>query len=78
MRDADLHRQGSSDPRTRLPSLQILESELDEFGRTGHCLHLLHAARALDDARAELRRLLLIEANKGEALSCGPEQFDER
>jgi hypothetical protein len=46
------------DPREHVPSLLVLTSELDEFKRTGNRLHLLHAARALDDARAELRELL--------------------
>jgi len=77
MRDVDLHRTGSSNPSARLPSLQILASELDEFRRTGRRLHLLHAARALDDARLELRQLLL-EGSAGLDLSCSAEHLDER
>ena len=42
----------------RVPSLQILAGELDEFKRTGRHLHLLHAVRALDDARVELRQFV--------------------
>jgi len=41
-----------------LPSLQIFNSEIGEYRRTGRRLHLAHAARALDDARAELQRFL--------------------
>ena len=44
-----------------LPSLQILESELAEFRRTGRKVHLLHAARALDDAQVEMRQVLTRE-----------------
>lgn len=52
------HSSSRSDPEDHLPSLQILASELEAFKRTGKPLHLLHAARALDDARTELRQLL--------------------
>jgi hypothetical protein len=44
-----------------LPSLQILESELAEFRRTGRKVHLLHAARALDEAQGEMRAVLTRE-----------------
>jgi len=44
-----------------LPSLQILESELAEFRRTGRKVHLLHAARALDEAQVEMREVLTRE-----------------
>jgi len=44
-----------------LPSLQILESELAEFRRTGRKVHLLHAARALDEAQSEMREVLTRE-----------------
>ena len=56
-------------------SLQVLDTELDEFGRTGRRLHHLHAARALDDARAELRQLLLLESKKGCELWSWPGAF---
>jgi len=78
MHSVALHHPSSSDLRAGLPSLQILDSELDEFGRTGRRLHLLHAVRALDDAQAELRQLVLFEVNKGAELSSGPEPLNER
>jgi hypothetical protein len=48
----------SPDPAYRLPSLQILADELDEFNRTGRHVHLLHAVRALDEARGELKEFI--------------------
>jgi hypothetical protein len=47
-----------ANPIYRLPSLQILADELDEFKRTGRHVHLLHAMRALDDARGELNEFV--------------------
>ena len=49
------------DGYSELPSLQILESELAEFRRTGRKVHLLHAARALDEAQVEMREVLTRE-----------------
>jgi hypothetical protein len=46
------------DPYEAIPSLGVLVSELTAYRSTGSCLHLAHAARALDDARAELEGLL--------------------
>jgi len=60
-----------------IPSLNILDSELAEFARTGNKLHLLHAARALDDARAEMRALLTRECHLS-ADSSFAEGADER
>jgi hypothetical protein len=40
------------------PSLSVLASELAAYRSTGSRLHLAHAARALDEARAELEGLL--------------------
>ena len=45
-------------PDPYLPSLSVLASELTAYRSTGSLLHLAHAARALEDARAELGRLL--------------------
>ena len=47
-----------SDPYEALPSLSVLASELTAYRSTGSLLHLVHAARALDAARAELEGLL--------------------
>ena len=65
------------DTRERLPSLKILESELDEFRRTGSSLHLVHAARALDDARVELRQLLIGGLEASRLMGWDVEPFDE-
>jgi hypothetical protein len=46
------------DPFDALPSLSVLASELAAYRSSGSALHLAHAARALDDARAELERFL--------------------
>jgi hypothetical protein len=46
------------DPYDALPSLNVLVNELTAYRSTGSLLHLVHAARALDDARAELEGLL--------------------
>jgi hypothetical protein len=46
------------DPYETLPSLSVLVSELAAYRSTGSGLHLAHAARALDEARAELEDLL--------------------
>ena len=46
------------DPYETFPSLSVLVSELAAYQSTGSRLHLAHAARALDDARAELEGLL--------------------
>jgi hypothetical protein len=47
-----------SDTVDAIPSLNVLLSELAAYRSTGSPLHLIHAARALDDARAELERVL--------------------
>lgn len=63
----------------RVPSLQILAGEFDEFKRTGRHLHLLHAVRALDDARVELR--LFVHHQMRQQLTGTAEleqQIDER
>jgi hypothetical protein len=72
----------SPDPAYRLPSLQILADELDEYKRTGRHVHLLHAVRALDEARYELKEFIhhqipgQIHARR---LGVGPpERHDER
>lgn len=41
-----------------LPSLGVLQSELAAFRETGDALHLAHAVRALDGARAELEEMI--------------------
>ena len=46
------------DPCETLPSLSVLVSELTAYRSTGSVLYLAHAARALDEARAELEGLL--------------------
>ena len=46
------------DPYEPIPSLSVLASELTAYRSTGSLLHLVHAARALDAARAELEGLL--------------------
>ena len=46
------------DPYEPIPSLSVLASELTAYRSTGSLLHLEHAARALDEARAELEGLL--------------------
>jgi hypothetical protein len=46
------------DPYDALPSLSLLASELAAYRSTGSRLHLAHAVRALDEARAELEGLL--------------------
>jgi hypothetical protein len=40
-----------------LPSLSVLVSQLMAYRTTGSLLHLAHAARALDETRAELHGL---------------------
>jgi uncharacterized membrane protein len=47
-----------SDTLDAIPSLNVLVSELAAYRSTGSPLHLVHAARALEDARAELERVL--------------------
>ena len=47
-----------SDPYDAIPSLSVLVSELTAYRSTGSLLHLAHAARALDEVRAELEDLL--------------------
>jgi hypothetical protein len=47
-----------SDTLDAIPSLNVLLSELAAYRSTGSPLHLVHAARALEDARAELERVL--------------------
>jgi hypothetical protein len=49
---------GLPDPYGALPSLGVLAGELTAYPSTGSLLHLAHAARTLEDARAELDRLL--------------------
>jgi hypothetical protein len=46
------------DPYEAIPSLSVLASELTAYRSTGSLLHLVHAARAFDEARAELEELL--------------------
>ena len=46
----------SNEPDT-VPSLHVLQSELDAYRRTGCAVHLAQAARALNDARIELQSL---------------------
>ncbi len=77
MRTTDAISPEPLDAREQLPSLQILKSELDEFRRTGSRLHLVHAARALDDARIELRQLLLGGLEAGRQMGREVEPFDE-
>ncbi len=55
-----------------LPSLSVLVSQLMAYRTTGSLLHLAHAARALDETRAELEGLrfqatLLRRTSKGVA-----------
>jgi len=57
------------DPYDALPSLSVLVSELAAYRSTGSRLHLAHAARALDDARAELEGLLLARAARPRSTS---------
>ena len=45
------------DPYDTIPSLSVLASELAAYRSAGSILHLAHAARALDEARAELEGL---------------------
>jgi hypothetical protein len=69
------------DPAYRLPSLQILADELDEYKRTGRHVHLLHAVRALDEARGELKEFIhhqIPAAVPAMALGAGSERHDER
>jgi hypothetical protein len=61
-----------------MPSLQILASELDEFKRTGRQLHLLHAVRALDEARVELREFVQLQVRPHVTATVEPEILDER
>lgn len=71
----------SPDPAYRLPSLQILADELDEFKRTGRHVHLLHAVRALDEARCELKEFIHHQIPVDvptRTLGPGPERHDER
>ena len=65
-------------PMHRLPSLQILASELDGFKRTGRHFHLLHAVRALDEARDELRQFIHFQTRPRPTAPCELEQLDER
>jgi hypothetical protein len=67
-----------SDAMHRLPSLQILTTELDEFKRTGRHFHLLRAVRALDEARDELRQFIHLQTRPGQSGNCEPEQLNER
>lgn len=53
-----------ADARCCIPSLYIFHSELAEFRRTRRKVHLLHAARALDDARVEMREALMRELHQ--------------
>jgi hypothetical protein len=46
------------EPYDPIPSLSVLASELTAYRSTGSHVHLAHAARALDEARAELEALL--------------------
>ena len=66
------------DPVQRIPSLEVLASELDQFKRTGRHLHLLHAVRALDDARNELMQFLHHEARLQPPGFTKRERLDER
>lgn len=70
----------SPDPAYRLPILQILADELDEFKRTGRHVHLLHAVRALDEARGELKAYIhhQIPAQIPSRTLGPPERHDER
>jgi hypothetical protein len=71
----------SPDPAYRLPSLQILADELDEFKRTGRHVHLLHAVRALDEARCELKEFIHHQVPaqfSARTFGAGPERHDER
>jgi hypothetical protein len=65
------------DPMHRLPSLQILANELDEFKRTGRHFHLLHAVRALDEARDELRQYIHLQIRPRPSATCETEQLNE-
>jgi hypothetical protein len=47
-----------SDRYEAIPSLSVLASKLTAYRSTGSLVHLVHAARALDEARAELEGLL--------------------
>jgi hypothetical protein len=44
-----------TDPTPSLPSLKILQDELEQYRKTGRAVHLAHAARALGDLRMELQ-----------------------
>ena len=72
------HAEARPDPTHRMPSLQILASELDEFKRTGRQLHLLHAVRALDEARVELREFVQLQVRPHVTATVEPEILDER
>lgn len=72
------HAEARPDPTHRMPSLQILASELDEFKRTGRQLHLLHAVRALDEARIELRQFVQLQVRPQVPATVEPENLDER
>jgi hypothetical protein len=74
----DMSSPAKANPIYRLPSLQILADELDEFKRTGRHVHLLHAVRALDDARGELNEFVHYQLPSAGAGAGGPERQDER
>ena len=45
------------EPTHSLPSLDILQYELEQYRKTGRALHLAHAVRALGYVRMELQTL---------------------
>jgi hypothetical protein len=50
-------------PIPNLPSLKILQDELERYRKTGRAVHLAHATRALGDLHIELQAL---QASGGE------------
>jgi hypothetical protein len=55
-----------SNPTSSLPSLKILQYELEQYRKTGRALHLAHAARALGDLRMELQTLQAAKGDQGD------------
>ena len=74
----DVSSPAEANPAYRLPSLQILADELGEFKRTGRHIHLLHAVRALDDARGELNEFVQYQIPPARLAAGRPERQDER
>ena len=52
------------DPTHCLPSLEFLQSELEQYRKTGRALHLAHVAGALGDLRVELQTLQAASGNQ--------------